>query len=282
MIRKIKKLMVYGVATMLYIICLALPLYADKPTVTAKSALIYDITSGEVLYEKNPFKKLPCASNVKIITAMVVADRSHNVVTAKVSKKALRGLNTRIYLNKGVEYTINDLLYALLLESSNDAANVLGVRIAGSVNKFTKLMNQKAAFIGAKKTKFANPSGLTDKKVSQYTTVHDLNKMMIRFLKYPQLYKIMKKKHAYIKGSDGKRIKLRNHNKLLKRFPNTIIGKTGYTSLAKHCFVGFSTVPGKRYVFVILGSKKPWTDMTRLLAYAKCIKKKPKKSIGGL
>lgn len=248
-------------------------LSAKELPITAKSAIIYDVASGAVLYEKRPDEKLPSASTIKLITAMVVADNSSKIKSGKVTVSATKGLPYRLYLRKGSEYSVESLLYALLLSSSNDAANVLAETVAGSIGKFTDMMNEKAASVGAKDTKFANPSGLTEKDDEQFTTANDMCRIMSKVVTYPELRRILGERSSVIKGSDGKWIFLRNHNKLLKRYPNTIIGKSGYTLLAGHCFVGYSLTPEKNYVFVILGSKKPWYDMSQMLLYAGCIKK---------
>lgn len=242
----------------------------DYLDLTAKAVLVYDVTTDQVLYAKNPKAKLPSASTIKLMTALITIDNYQNVKTGKVTPRAFN-FPYRKYLKQGSEYTTDDLLRALLIASSNDAANVLAESVAGSMDYFVSQMNAKAAALGATDTIFANPSGLTDKKVSQYTTAYDLCRIMKRFLRYPRLYGIIREHSNVIRGSDGQWVFLQNHNRLMRRYPKTVVGKTGYTNLARHCFVGFSTVPKKRYIFVILGAEKPWRDMSKLLYYTGCI-----------
>jgi D-alanyl-D-alanine carboxypeptidase (penicillin-binding protein 5/6) len=242
----------------------------DYLDLTAKSVLVYDITTDRVLYAKNPKVKLPAASTIKLMTALITIDNYQIVKKCKATSRAFN-FPYKKYLKKGSEYTTDDLLRALLLASSNDAANVLAEGVAGSMDDFVAQMNDKASALGAIDTIFANPSGLTDKKVPQCTTAYDLCRIMKRFLRYPRLYGMISEHSNVIKGSDGSWVFLQNHNRLMRRYPKTVVGKTGYTNLARHCFVGFSTVPRKRYIFVILGAERPWQDMSKLLHYTGCI-----------
>jgi len=237
---------------------------------TAKSVFVYDITTDRIIYAKAPDAKLPGASTIKLMTALVTLDHYGTMRSARPTKRAF-DFPYKKYLKPGVDYSTDDLLRALLLASSNDSANCLAEAIAGNRDNFVNLMHERASELGAADTLFANPSGLPHEKVPQFTTAKDLCRMMREFLRYPRLYGMIKESDNVIRGADGKEVFLQNHNRLLKRYPNVCVGKTGYTRAAKHCFVGYSLVPRKRYIFVILGADRPWQDMSRLLYYAGCI-----------
>ncbi|MCM8762976.1 MAG: D-alanyl-D-alanine carboxypeptidase, partial [Candidatus Omnitrophica bacterium] len=146
--------------------------------------------------------------------------------------------------------------------------------IAGSEENFARLRNRKANALGMRYTHFVNASGLPDKKRRQYSTAYDLALLMRYALRNKIFDRIISTKSAVISGSDGKRIYLTNHNKLLKTQPKFIVGKTGYTLEAKHCFLGADYGVRKNIVFSILYSRNPWQDIKRLAVYGLRLEKK--------
>jgi D-alanyl-D-alanine carboxypeptidase (penicillin-binding protein 5/6) len=204
------------------------------------------------------------------MTAIVVVRNSSLDRKVRVSAKAVSVPPSKIHLKTGEEYTTEDLLKALLLNSGNDASVALAESVAGSEEAFVKMMNDMARKIGARRTNFKTSSGLPAK--NQYSTAYDLALIVREAMKYKSIVDIMKMKTAEIKEENSDRcIKLKNHNKSLHR--NTvyfILGKTGYTIGAGHCFAGYINYGRRNTIVVILKSRKMWMDMARLAIKGSC------------
>ncbi|MEW6410523.1 MAG: D-alanyl-D-alanine carboxypeptidase family protein [Nitrospirota bacterium] len=229
---------------------------------TAKSAIAIDAKTGNVLYAKKTILRHPPASTTKIVTGIVaieMTDRFDRMVV--VSKNAASVPLSKIGLHEGDRITVDELLLGSLLKSGNDAAVALAESIAGSEKAFVTLMNKKVKDIGAKNTHFINSTGLPGK--GQYTTVSDLVKIMDYAMKNPKFAEIVGTRIAVIEP-EGKKVLLRNTNKLLWMYDGATGGKTGYTKVAKHCFVGEASKNGSSVIIALLGSKNLWED-ARLL-----------------
>ncbi len=237
----------------------------QSTSLTARSAIVMDAQSGAVLFEKNPHLKLPAASTVKVLTAVMAAEKLDFESRLNISKRAAGIAPTKVYLSEKESYKVKDLLLCLLMSSANDAGVALAEAMAESEFKFSLLMNRQAKSWGANNSFFLNATGLPEYKKRQYSTAYDLALFMKECIKYPVLTQMMKKKYASISGSDGKVIKLRNHNKFLWRSSNDLIGKTGYTRRAKHCFLGVFSKGKKKLIVAIQGSRKPWDDLEYLM-----------------
>lgn len=242
-----------------------------SPYLTARSAVIVRASDGVVVYGKSPLLKLHPASITKIMTAVITLEGFELDKEVVISAKAANIEPTRAGLSKGARYSIRDLLKASLLSSANDAAVAIAEGIAGSEEEFAAIMNKKARALGMKDTLFVNATGLPD-TIKPYSTAYDLTTLMREACRLPLFIKIMNLKEAVIKGSDGKTIELRNHNKMLWRKPG-VIGKTGYTFSARHCFVGMDLSTDNPLAFAILSSKKPWDDIRKLLIFSQSLKK---------
>ncbi len=238
---------------------------STKPNISARSAILYDVVEGKIVYSKNIYTKRPPASLTKIMTAIVVLDRLKLNRKVRVSRKASLSQPSKVYLRQGEYYSVKDLLYAMLLNSGNDAAVCLSEAVAGSEWKFVQLMNKRARSLGARKTHFINASGLPGK--GQYSTAYDLAKIMKEAARYPFIRKAMGSKVHTIRRPNGKRIRLRNHNKLLWRYSKKVIGKTGYTCAAGRCYIGYATYGSRKMVVCVLNSRRMWADTRSLLDY---------------
>ena len=231
--------------------------HADE--LTAKAAIAIDADTGTVLYAKNPHLKRPPASTVKVMTALLTLEMSNLERLVVVSANASAASGSRLKLNGGDKVKTEELLYALLLKSANDAAIALAESVSGSEVSFVNLMNKKAKEIGAKDTHFINASGLPGK--GQYTTASDLSIIMREALKEEFLADVLKTRVAVIDMENGARkVALRNHNKLLWMYEGAEGGKTGYTVSARHCFVGEASRDVKRVIIAVLGSRRLWDD----------------------
>ena len=217
----------------------------------AKAAIAVD-DNDLVIYAKSPKLRLPPASTTKLVTAMVVLDNLDPEKMVKISRRAAFVHSIAPRLKPHDKLTVNDLLQLALMRSTNSAAVALAEEVAGSERAFIKLMNRKALEIGAMDTRFVNTSGLPKK--GQYTTVYDLTVIMKESLSYPLIREILGKKEALIVTESGRRLFIRNTDRLLWTKENMIGGKTGYTRQARHCFVGAIETDDGPILIAILGA----------------------------
>ncbi len=238
-----------------------------KPTLTAQSYVIVDISNGSILHCKMPYKRLPPASTAKMMTVLVAMKYLPANFPVIVSQNAVNVSPSKAGLTPGANYKAADLIKACLVASSNDAAVALAEAVAGSESEFAKLMDQRAKEIGMQDTHFVNATGLTDKRKSQYTTAYDLTKLMRQAVKDRRIDEMLGLIDTTIRGSDGKVIALHAHNKMLWKMPKFVKGKTGWTYASRHTFVGTDYAKHKSIAFAMLSSKKPWVDIERLASF---------------
>jgi D-alanyl-D-alanine carboxypeptidase (penicillin-binding protein 5/6) len=241
------------------------------PYLTAASAVIVRLGDGTILYEKNSLLRLPPASTTKVMTVLIALEAFDMGKEVLIRSRAAEVEPTKAGLSEGTRYAMRDLIKACLMTSANDAAVSIAEEIAGSEENFAELMNKKARELGMKDTLFVNATGLPDNK-DPYTTAYDLTILMREAVKDSLFVKIANLKATTIKGSNGREICLYNHNKMLWR-KKGVIGKTGYTLNAKHCFVGIDTSQDSQVAFAILASRKPWDDISRLLEHSRHLQK---------
>ena len=235
--------------------------------IKSRAALTIDASTGEPLFSKNSNRRLPPASTTKLMTAIMAIENESLSKVVTISRKASHVSRSRAGFKEGDQVTIEGLLYAALLESANDAAVALAEAIAGSEQRFVPLMNEKALSIGARDTKFINATGLPGK--GQYTTALDLSKILSYALRFPKLREIIGTPEAIITTEGGKTFYLRSTDRLLRSDKKIIGGKTGYTQMAGHCFVGAAQGETRTILVAILGSpsrKNLWKDTEKLIS----------------
>src|SRR5262245_8038090 len=232
--------------------------------VTAKAAVLMEMETGKILWEKNKQAPRPPASTAKILTALVALDRVplKEVVTVSITATANR--SSTVALKNGERLTVQNLLYALLLQFNNDAALVLASRIGGSTPNFVQIMNQKARSLGAIHSKFFNPTGMHHR--GQVTTAGDLALITKVALANPEFRRIVATKSYPWKSSTWEGT-MDNSNELLKSYTGAIGVKTGSTREAGHCLVAAAQREDKTLIAVVLGSqeKQVWQDAKTLL-----------------
>jgi len=233
--------------------------------ITARSAIVMDAENGRILYKKNEHMRLPAASTVKILTAVMAAEQLNFQKKISISKRAAGIAPSKLYLTEKAHYKVEDLMSCFVMGSANDAGVAIAEAMAPTEFRFSLLMNERAKKLGAKNSFFLNATGLPEYKKRQFSSAYDLALFMKECIKFPELVKIMQTKNTTCKGSDGKDIKIRNHNKFLWKNSNDLIGKTGYTRAARHCFLGTFSQGGRKLIVAIQGSKKPWDDLQYLL-----------------
>ena len=245
------------------------PYYSEK--LSAKSAFVMDANSSMVLYSLNPDQKLYPASLTKIMTAIVVLDYvdgnydnlvtfSYNAVTRDIDKNSVT-----IGASAGDQLSVKDCLYSLLLPSANDAANALAEYVAGSINDFALLMNEKAKNLGLSNTHFVNPSGLHDD--NQYTTASDMATILQCALSYPifaQISSSVSYRHAPIrryKNPENSNNQVLNTTSILVPgsgyyYNGIVAGKTGHTTNAGYNLASAAKKNGMTLISVVLGCSK--------------------------
>jgi D-alanyl-D-alanine carboxypeptidase len=233
------------------------------PSLSAKSAVLIDASSKSVLCEKNARERMGMASTTKIMTALVAAEQGDLDQTVSVSPSAVGVEGSSIYLYAGERLTLRDLLCAMLLESANDAAAAIAIEIAGSVEGFCGMMNEKAAELGLCDTHFTNPHGLYDD--AHYTTAYDLAVITAAALENDTVREIVATKKMTLTPIEGNTRVLYNHNKMLSRYEGAIGVKTGFTKKTGRCLVSAAERDGLRLVAVTLNASDDWNDHTRLL-----------------
>ena len=244
----------------------------DALSLSAKSAILIDADDRCVLYEKNATKRLPMASTTKIVTALVASELIESERLISIPREAVGIEGSSVYLCEGELLTVEQLLYALLLESANDAAVALAISAAGSVDAFAKKCNEKAYTLGLGDTNFTNPHGLYDE--NHYTSAHDLAILTAEALRVPLIRKICSTKTARIplgvtEGEpNGTGVRhLKNHNKMLSTYKGAIGVKTGFTKKSGRCLVSAAEIDGLTLIAVTLDAPDDWQDHTALLDY---------------
>lgn len=239
----------------------------QSPALSAKSALVYDLTTEKTIYEKNASVKLPMASITKLMTAIVAIDHKRGDDRYVVYPEALVGENT-IGLSEGEAMTLEELLYGVFMYSANDAAETLAINTMER-EKFIETMNKKAKAIGLKNTNFTNPTGL-EGDGNQHSTAYDLlilSKYVVA--NYPQILKAASTPELHIPATeDHYEYYLYNQLNLVTTYPGVKGLKDGYTPEAGLCLVTYLDYNGHKIIGIILGSENRREEMKNLLDYS--------------
>ncbi len=237
------------------------------PRTVAKSIMMIDARSGQILYEKNADDIRPAASTQKLLTALLVAE--HGFLDRQVTVEFIDTLAEPVKLNirPGETYQRIDLLRALLVKSPNDVARCLARDYAGSIEAFAQAMNQRARELGATHSHFVNPNGLP--VPGQYSSARDLSLIAKAAYANPTIRSIVCMPRYVFRFSNGRTRELENTNKLLLRLPFCNGMKTGYTEAAGKCLIASGARPGKDVIVVVLGdtSGTVWRDAGALLQW---------------
>ncbi len=218
------------------------------PDGPAQAWLLADLDSGRILASRNPNEPHAPASTIKALLAMVVLDQLPLTAVITASPAATDVECSCAGVRAGRAYTVRQLLDGLMLVSGNDAANTLADGLGGYQVAVAK-MNAKAAALGAASTRASSPSGLDGPGMESVTTPNDLAVIYRQALRYPAFAAIVRQPSALFPTDDGPKT-LVNQNQLLKRYPGTLVGKTGFTDLARSTFVGAAQRNGRRLVVV--------------------------------
>ncbi len=223
---------------------------------SAKAVCLLDARSFEMVYGYNEHIRMRPASITKIVTAITALELGNPSDVVTVDKRAAGTEGSSIYLKAGEKITLEHLLYGLMLHSGNDAANAIAYHFG--YDEFVERMNEYAARVGATDAHFENPSGLDGE--DHLVTAYDMATITAHALKNPVFRKISGTKEVKIVSEEGTVRYLRNHNKLLWKYDNTIGGKTGFTKKAGRTLVSCATDGEKTLVCVTLNAPDDWND----------------------
>ncbi len=234
-------------------------------SITAPSAVLFDTASGRFVFSKTPHIRHQPASTTKLLTAIVAYEilPLDKVITVPGFVTGVEP--SKAYLRPGERWYVRDLIRATLIKSANDAAEVLGIAAAGSMPRFAARMNAKCKAIGCRNSHFVRSSGLPAH--NQYSSAYDLALIMNYAQRHPFLVQTMKVRTMKIRSLEGRRIPLKNHNKMLWRDRREVVGKTGWTRSARHCFVGRINVFGHKVLVAVMGSIAIWRDLKKLVDF---------------
>jgi D-alanyl-D-alanine carboxypeptidase (penicillin-binding protein 5/6) len=231
-----------------------------------RSGLLFDLDTGEVLWRRLPARILPIASLTKMMTALIVVQRSAPDDKVRVTKEALAYKGSAVgVLPKGKRVKLETMLNGLLLPSGNDAAIALAQRMSGTVARFVARMNDQARRLGLECTRFSSPDGFED--AGNHSCAVDLAALARAVLDQPRLARIVRRRRAVLPFPiKGGRLYLFNNNPLLRTgYPGAIGIKTGYTDAAGRCLVAAAQRNGRRLGVVLLHSPDPGKQARQLL-----------------
>lgn len=262
----------------------------DKGSLSSASAIVMELSTGTVLYSKNIHKKHYPASITKIMTSLLTLENSSPSDVVTFTEAEAHGIETgssSMYCVPGEKFTIEQVLYGIMLQSANEMCLVAADHVAGSVDKFVEMMNQRVAQLGLKDTHFMNPNGLHND--DHYTSAYDMACIAREAWKNPSLQKICGTRTYQVKSTNKRKAseilggQLLNHHQMINGYETSsryekdyvIGGKTGYTSMAHSTLVTFAEKDGMQLVSVIMkgnsskqGEPNEYTDTTRILDYA--------------
>lgn len=244
----------------------------SKLALNSEAAILMDLDTGALLYSKNIHERLYPASTTKILTAILTLESGSLDRIVTVGKNPPTVEPSKIDLKQGEKIQLRYLLYALLVDSANDAAVAIAEYIGGSEENFAKMMNAKAKLIGCRDSHFANPNGLPNR--NHYTSAYDLAIITRYAMKNLTFRKVVATKSYIIPPTNMSQARsITNHNKMILPsssyyYPGCIGVKTGYTIVSRHTLVSAAVRGNKRLLSVILkDSTPPYNDIEALFNY---------------
>lgn len=222
----------------------------------AKSAILLEVDTGTVLYEKNSNEKLPPASITKVMTLLLIMeaiDRGELKLTDKVraSERAASMGGSQIFLQPGEEMTVNDMIKGISIASGNDASVAMAEHIGGTEEAFVAKMNERAKKLGMKNTHFVNSNGLPMQ--NHYSSAMDIAIMSRELLKHEIITKYTGTYQDYLRKESSSPFWLVNTNRLVRFYEGVDGLKTGYTSEAKYCLTATAKRNNMRVLSVVMG-----------------------------
>lgn len=246
---------------------LSFPVSASNDlSVSAEGAALIIAESGELIFGKNENKQLSMASTTKIMTSLLLLEQNTPQKEITVTSDMVSVEGTSMGLLPGDKVTHEALVYGMLLESGNDAANTAAYDVAGSLDKFAVLMNEKARLIGMENTNFVTPSGLD--AAEHYSTAYDMALLGAYAVKNPEFAQVCSTNSISLEyGNPPYRRRLSNHNRLLTMYEGAFGIKTGFTKKSGRCLVSAAKRNGITLVAVTLNAPDDWNDHVKMFDY---------------
>lgn len=222
----------------------------------SKAECVVEVSSRRILHAENASRCLPMASTTKVLTAIIVIEDCDLREVIEIPAEAAGVEGSSVYLKTGEKYTVEELLYGLMLRSGNDAAVALALHHSGSIEKFAQEMTERAAYLGASDSAFANPHGLPAK--GHHTTARDLALIAAHAMENETFRTIVSTKYYAPRG-------WANKNKMLSDYEGAVGIKTGFTAEAGRCLVTGAERNGMTVVSVVLGSPSMYERSAAIL-----------------
>ena len=249
------------------------PVKAIDLASNAKSVILIEASTGDILYERNSHEKLPPASMTKMMSMLLIMEsidkgiiKWDDIVTVSSNASSMGG--SQILLETGEEMTVEDLFKGIAVASGNDAVVALAEYIAGSVEEFVNMMNNKAKELNLNDTYFKNPHGLND--TNHYSSAYDMSVIAKELAKYEDVFKYTSIYEDYLREGTQKKLWLVNTNKLVRFYKGVDGLKTGYTEEAGYCLTATAN-KGFRVIAVVMGepsSELRNKEVSEMLDYA--------------
>lgn len=260
---------------MIMFLLITVKVYAEENTLikNAGSGILIDSNSGTILFEKNKDDKVAVASMTKMVAQIIILENIENG-NLKWDEKVIASSNasgmggSQIYLQTGEAMTVRDLMKGITMASGNDATVAMAERIAGTEEKFVKMMNQKVKDLGLKNTVFTNCTGLDED--GHYSTAYDMAMIAKELLKHEQILEFSSVYEDYLRVDKPNKFWLVNTNKLVRFYQGADGLKTGFTDAAKYCMAVTAKRDNMRLIAVVLGEnsgKERNSETMELLDY---------------
>lgn len=258
---------------LLLILIIPVTVKAEELDLTAKSSILIEASTGEILSEKNSDEKLAPASMTKIMTMLLIMEsleKNEYSLEDKVniSTNAASMGGSQVFLEAGSELKVKELLKAIAIASANDAAVAMAEYTAGSTESFVNLMNEKAASLGCTNTTFKNVHGLDTE--DHLTTAKDMSIMARELLKHEEILTFSSIYEEFLNKPDGSSTWMVNTNKLIKYYNGLDGLKTGFTKNAGYCLTATAKRNNMRLISVVMNeptTEKRSSDTIKLLNY---------------
>lgn len=229
----------------------------DQFETAAKGCIVIEAETGRVLYGQNIHTQLPMASTTKIMSALIALEQPDLDTYFTVDSNAIQVEGSSMGLQEGDQVSMRMLVYGMILPSGNDAANAAAVRIAGSIEGFVEMMNEKAQELGLENTHFVTPSGLDAE--GHYSTAYDMAKLTAIAMENLTFREICCLSDAQVRfGNPPYDRWIKNHNKLMSMYEPCIGVKTGFTDNARRCLVSAAEKNGMTLICITLNAADDW------------------------
>ena len=246
----------------LLLLLLIVPIRVNAFSTSATSAILLDQDTNRILYAENIHAVRSVASISKIMTAVVAIESGKLDEMVTIGQEIDISYGSNVYLKKGEQIKLLDLVYALMLRSGNDASLSIAKKVGGSVEGFVTLMNEKAKELGMKNTTFNNPNGLDEEKAN-YSTAYDMA-ILASYAMKNETYKLIVSTKKHIVKTNMNYYRWTNKNRLLFSYKYITGGKTGFTEIAKRTLVTTASKDGLNLVVVTLNDGNDFLDHKNL------------------